>query len=201
MSVTMITLARQNFQQFTNSTFNHLVFDEDFSDVTLACDDGQLVRAHKVILAAASPFFKTILRQAGHPNPLVHIQGIKVDHLKMMLEFIYLGRAGVECGDLEDFVEATQRLRIEGVDEALEEECRGENNLLGEEEEREEALEEVGGKDFLVEEKEEKVCEPMVGGTTGPRESVIVKRLFSQMTQVQSLEAGDDLEKDVEEDG
>ena len=28
---------------------------KDFTDVTLTCDDGKLVKAHKVILAASSP--------------------------------------------------------------------------------------------------------------------------------------------------
>ena len=103
--------------------------DEDFTDVTLACDDGQLVKAHKVILAAASPFFKRILTQAAHPNPLIHIQGIKAFHLKLMLHFIYLGRATIETGNIEEFFESTRRLKIEGLEEALEGERK---NLLEE---------------------------------------------------------------------
>ena len=39
-----------------NSAFGNLIEDKDFSDVTLACEDGQQVEAHKVILAASSPF-------------------------------------------------------------------------------------------------------------------------------------------------
>ena len=166
MSVSMITLARPNFQQFTNNTFSCLVSDQDFTDVTLACDDGQLVKAHKVILAAASPFFKTILCQAAqHPNPLVHIQGVKVHHLKLMLEFIYLGQAGVESDDLEDFFETTRRLQIEGVEEVLEEESRGGSSLDEKEEENVEKVKVKVGENAMLEESE------------SPRETVIV---FSQ---------------------
>ena len=32
-----------------NSAFGNLIEDKDFSDVTLACEDGQQVEAHKVI--------------------------------------------------------------------------------------------------------------------------------------------------------
>ena len=39
-----------------NSAFGNLIEDKDFSDVTLACEDGQQVEAHKVILAASSQF-------------------------------------------------------------------------------------------------------------------------------------------------
>ena len=185
----MITLARPNFQQFTNNTFSQLSFDQDFTDVTLACDDGQLVKAHKVILAAASSFFKTILSQAPHPNPLVHIQGVKVHHLKLMLEFIYLGRAGVESEDLEDFFETTRRLKIEGMEEVLEEECRGRKSSIGEDDEN--LIEENGEKEAKVEKV--KVCSAILDETQileeapSTRESVIV---FSQLTQAKNLEDG-----------
>ena len=102
MASSTTTLSKPNFETFTKGTFRNLLNDEDFTDVTLACDDGQLVKAHKVILAAASPFFKRILGQAAHPHPLIHIQGIKAFHLKLMLHFIYLGRATIETGDVEE---------------------------------------------------------------------------------------------------
>ena len=119
MASSTTTLSKPNFETFTKRTFRNLLNDEDFTDVTLACDDGQLVKAHKVILAAASPFFKRILAQAAHPNPLIHIQGIKAFHLKLMLHFIYLGRATIETGDVEEFFESTRSLKIEGLEEAL----------------------------------------------------------------------------------
>ena len=43
--------------------------DEDFTDVTLACDDGQLVKAHKVILAAASPLLQENLGPGSTSQP------------------------------------------------------------------------------------------------------------------------------------
>ena len=122
MASSTTTLSKPNFETFTKGTFRNLLNDEDFTDVTLACDDGQLVKAHKVILAAASPFFKRILGQAAHPNPLIHIQGIKAFHLKLMLHFIYLGGATIETGDVEEFFETTRSLRIEGLEEVMEQE-------------------------------------------------------------------------------
>ena len=34
--------------------------DNDFADGTLACEDGQQIEAHKVILAASSSFFQNL---------------------------------------------------------------------------------------------------------------------------------------------
>ena len=43
------------------SSFHALRQDEEFVDVTLAAE-GQLIKAHRVILSACSPFFKEILK-------------------------------------------------------------------------------------------------------------------------------------------
>ena len=166
-------MSKPNFDTFTNKTFRNLLDDEDFTDVTLACDDGQLVKAHKVILASASTFFKRILGQAAHPNPLVHIQGIKAFHLRLMLDFIYLGRISIERDNIEEFFETTRSLRIEGLEEVLEFERKS-----------------------LLEEKAKELAERVRIGETqsheneNPRESVIVKRLYSQL--VRSQDANND---------
>ena len=59
-----------DFKQNVNNAFRRLQNDTDFSDVTLVCEDGQQIQAHKVILAASSPFFEDILQNIKHPHPL-----------------------------------------------------------------------------------------------------------------------------------
>jgi len=39
----------------------------EFTDVTLACEDGQQVEAHKVILASYSLFFLNLEEKHSHP--------------------------------------------------------------------------------------------------------------------------------------
>ena len=59
-----------------SGAFRELREDKDFFDVTLACDDEQL-QAHKVILSACSPFFRTVLRRNRHEHPLLYLKGKK----------------------------------------------------------------------------------------------------------------------------
>ena len=59
-----------DFQENIKRAFGHLREENDFADVTLACEDGQQVEAHKVILAASSPFFQKLLGRFKHPHPL-----------------------------------------------------------------------------------------------------------------------------------
>ena len=56
-----LCLRWSEFKENLNSTFGRLRNDKEFTDVTLACEDGQEIEAHKVILAASSPFFEKIL--------------------------------------------------------------------------------------------------------------------------------------------
>lgn len=64
MSVTddqQFCLRWNNFQAYITSQFEALRDDEDFVDVTLACE-GQRLGAHKVVLSACSPFFKELFK-------------------------------------------------------------------------------------------------------------------------------------------
>ena len=54
------------FQQNVKTAFRHLRKYNYFGDVTLDCEDGLQVEAHKVILAASSPFFHNLSKKKGH---------------------------------------------------------------------------------------------------------------------------------------
>jgi hypothetical protein len=49
-----------DFQSNMVSSFKHLRDEKSFTDVTLACD-GQTCKAHKMVLSACSPYFKSLL--------------------------------------------------------------------------------------------------------------------------------------------
>ena len=52
-----LCLQWNDFQDNVRNAFGSLRDTNDFIDVTLACDDGRQIEAHKVVLAASSPFF------------------------------------------------------------------------------------------------------------------------------------------------
>ena len=68
-----LCLQWNDFKQNISASLGDLRGDEDFTDVTLVCEDGQQVEAHKVILVASSPFFKELLRKNKHSHPLVYM--------------------------------------------------------------------------------------------------------------------------------
>ena len=89
-------LAWNQFESCAASTFKNLLADQDFADVTLACDGDKQVTAHKVILSACSPFFRNILKKNRHQHPLLYLKGVKYRHLELIVKFIYLGQ--IEIG-------------------------------------------------------------------------------------------------------
>ena len=72
-----LCLQWNDFKENVNSAFGRLRDDKEFTDVTLVCEDGQQMVAHKVILAASSPFFEKILQRNKHSHPLIYLRGFQ----------------------------------------------------------------------------------------------------------------------------
>jgi len=103
-----------DFEANISSAFRDLKEEKDFSDVTLVCADQQ-VEAHKVILAACSPFFKNILGKVKHNHPLIYMKGVKFSDLEAVLSFIYHGEVNVAETDLQNFLLIAEELELKGL--------------------------------------------------------------------------------------
>ena len=64
------------------NAFKQLWKDKDFATV----DDHQ-IRAHKVILSSCSNFFRNILLNNPHQNPLIYLKDIRYKELEMVMKF------------------------------------------------------------------------------------------------------------------
>jgi len=103
-----------DFESNINTAFRELREDKDFFDVTLACDDDQ-IQAHKVILSACSPFFRTILKRNIHEHPLLYLKGVKYSDLTAVLNFMYHGEVNVAQEDLNSFLAIAEDLKVKGL--------------------------------------------------------------------------------------
>jgi len=110
-----LCLKWNDFQENAISAFGTLREDKEFADVTLACEDGQQLKAHKVILASFSPFFLNLLRRNKHPHPLIYMRGLKAEDLVAMVDFIYFGEANVYQENLDSFLAVADELQLKGL--------------------------------------------------------------------------------------
>ena len=104
-----------DFKEITDTAFGSLRTNSDFSDVTLACEDGQQIEAHKVILASSSPFFHDLLRRNKHPHPLIYMRGVKSELLEPIIDFFYFGEANVYQENIEDFLALAEELNPQSI--------------------------------------------------------------------------------------
>ena len=104
-----------DFQDNLNSAFGVLRNDKDFSDVTLACEDGTRIETHKMVLILSSPFFMEILTKNKHPHPLVYMRKVKSENMLAILDFLYYGEANVDQENLDSFLELAGELKLRGL--------------------------------------------------------------------------------------
>ena len=89
--------------------------DNDYSDVTLVCEEDQQIEAHRIILTACSPFFSSVLKMNKHSHPLIYMRGLKAKDLVAIVDFIYHGEANINEEDLVGFLALAEELQIEGL--------------------------------------------------------------------------------------
>ena len=70
-------LSWNEFENCASKTVKDLLSDQDFTDVTLVCDEDKQIKAHKVILGSCSSLFANILKSNPHPHPLLYLSGIR----------------------------------------------------------------------------------------------------------------------------
>jgi len=119
-------LGWNDFEKNIISSFKDIKDDEDFLDVTIACDGNQ-IKAHKVILSACSPFFRTVLKRNPHQHPLLYLKGVKHEHLVLVLNFMYHGEVNVAQDELNSFLAVSEDLQVKGLTQSESSHSQSEN--------------------------------------------------------------------------
>nr|CAD7598754.1 unnamed protein product [Timema genevievae] len=108
-----------NYQSSITSAFENLRDDEDFVDVTLACD-GRSLKAHRVVLSACSPYFRELLKSTPCKHPVIVLQDVSFADLHALVEFIYHGEVNVHQRNLSSFLKTAEVLRVSGLTQQAE---------------------------------------------------------------------------------
>ena len=114
-SMEKLCLQWNDFQETILSSFKDLRQDKDFTDVTLACEDGQQVEAHKIVLTSLSPFFKSIFSRNNHQRPIFYMRGVKLEQLLAILDFLYCGEANVYQEQFDSVLAIADELKLKGL--------------------------------------------------------------------------------------
>ena len=110
----LLCLQWNDFERNISQAFKQLREDEDFFDVTIACDDEE-VKAHKVILSACSPFFRALFKRYKHDHPLLYLNNVKYSDFSNILDFMYQGEVQIAQDQLTTFLATAQDLQVKGL--------------------------------------------------------------------------------------
>jgi len=103
-----------DFETNISSAFREIREEKDFFDCTLSCGTRQ-IQAHKLILSACSPFFRSVLRQNPHQHPLLYLKGVEFNDLQAVLNFMYHGEVNVAQEELNSFLSVAEDLKVKGL--------------------------------------------------------------------------------------
>ena len=99
------------FQKYVTESKNKMKSNE-FCDVALVSEDGAQAKAHKVILASISTFFREILKDNMHFHPLNFMRGVKGNIMISLVDFIYCGETSLEYDNVEDFLKLITEINM-----------------------------------------------------------------------------------------
>ena len=107
----------QQFQTSLVSSYQNLCKTADFSDLTLVCEDGQQIEAHKFVLASSSTFFRQLLQNnlSHHPHPLLFMRGISYATLSALMDFVYRGEVEVLAVEVDELLKVATQLGLKGL--------------------------------------------------------------------------------------
>lgn len=104
--------------------FSIMLEDDDLTDVTICCEDGN-IQAHRMFLSANSPYFKSIFtklssttvnnRNIGTQYPVLVLKDISLMDMRAIVEFIYRGEVTVPQSQLPSVLKSAESLKIRGL--------------------------------------------------------------------------------------
>ena len=104
-----------DFQKGLVSTYQELRRNQDFSDVTLVCEDNQRIKAHKLILSNSCEFFRAVLADEVSSHLVIYMRGVKTDIMESLVDFIYCGEVSIPKELINEFLDLAGELKMKGL--------------------------------------------------------------------------------------
>ena len=103
-----------DYEGSLSQVFRELKTCEQLLDVSLVTSEGQ-IKAHKVVLSACSPFFRSVLNTNPHPSPMIYLKGVSHSCLEKLISFMYEGEVSIHQDELPQFLDIAKDLQVKGL--------------------------------------------------------------------------------------
>ena len=127
-----VSIKWDSFEDNVTRSYSQLRNEKKFSDVTLVSDDHHTVSAHKVVLSTCSKYFNEILIEDLTGNVLVCLEGVDMNDLNSLLDYIYQGELTLQQEHIDRFLLMAKRFKLDGFHEDADQLDRSMNQLVWE---------------------------------------------------------------------
>lgn len=103
-----------NYHSNLSTVFDQLFQSESFVDVSLVTE-GRTIKAHKMVLAASSPYFQTILSETPCEHPIIIVKDVKWEELQALVDFMYRGEINVGQEQIRPLLKLAEMFQIRGL--------------------------------------------------------------------------------------
>ncbi|XP_043242490.1 protein bric-a-brac 2-like [Amphibalanus amphitrite] len=103
-----------SYQSSITGVFDRLRRDGQLLDVTL-CAEGRRLKAHRVLLAACSPYLRDLLTETQCEHLVLFLKDTPAADLQALVEFMYSGVVNVTQSQLTSFIKTAETLQIRGL--------------------------------------------------------------------------------------
>ena len=97
------------------SILDALIKMESYVDCTIYVDNQIQFKAHRVILAANSPYFQTILQDVPMDHCSILFPGVQEFEMRALLEYMYTGEVNVTQSQIPRIMKIAEQLEVKGL--------------------------------------------------------------------------------------
>ncbi|KAK2728051.1 uncharacterized protein LOC136030598 [Artemia franciscana] len=111
------SLRWNKFNTVFQNTFSEIYASQELTDMSFFVEDN-FIKCHKIVISAASPYFRQILVRLTEVNPVVVLDNVSYSVFSALINFIYCGEIEVDHDLLKPVVDTGKRFRVVGLFES-----------------------------------------------------------------------------------
>lgn len=92
-----------------------LIHKECYVDCTIYVEGNEQFKAHRVVLAASSPYFQSILQDVPMDHCSILVPGVQPFEMKALIEYMYTGEVNVSESQIPRIIKIAEQLEVKGL--------------------------------------------------------------------------------------
>ena len=115
-----LSISWETYTDHLREMLHDMRSSNELTDVTLVSEDMKQFKAHRVVLNACSPVFKSMKSDNYFSSTYIFMRGIQSHEMESILQFIYLGQATINKDRIKEFLRVARSLEVKELSKDIE---------------------------------------------------------------------------------